>query len=108
MHGDPSTIELYAFPPGLDSLYARIIEQISYSRDIDLYKQILAITTIIRWLISLRELTTLIRMLDDILDNIESLEEVIKACSSFLTLREQMIYFVYQLAKDFLLGKATY
>jgi len=47
-------------------------------------------------------------MPDDIPDNLESLEEIIKVCGSFLTLRKQIVYFVYQSAKDFLLGKATY
>ena len=47
-------------------------------------------------------------MPDEIADGLESFEEVVKVCGSFLTLREQIVYFVHQSAKDFLLGKATH
>jgi hypothetical protein len=100
--------KLRTFPPGLDYLYAQMIEQIGHSEDTDLCKQILAVTTIVHRPISLRELTTLVEMPDDISDDLESLEEIIKVCGSFLTLREQTIYFVHQSAKDFLLGKAAH
>ncbi|KAK0627618.1 hypothetical protein B0T14DRAFT_139926 [Immersiella caudata] len=100
--------KLRTFPPGLDSLYAQMMEQIRYSEDADLCQQILAVTTVVRRPISLGELTTLTDMSDDITDDLESLEELVKVCGSFLTLREQIIYFVHQSAKDFLLGKATH
>ncbi|KAM7182619.1 NACHT domain containing protein [Rhypophila sp. PSN 637] len=73
--------KLRAFPPGLDSLYARMMEYIGNSDNADLY---------------------------DILDNPEYLEELIKLCGSFLSLREQTVYFVHQLAKDFLQGNAAH
>ncbi|KAK0710685.1 beta transducin-like protein HET-E4s [Lasiosphaeris hirsuta] len=100
--------KLRTFPPGLDSLYAQMIEQISHSEDADLCKQILAITTIVHRPISLWELTALAEMPDDIADDLKSLQEIIQVCGSFLTLREQIVYFVHQSAKDFLLGKATH
>ncbi|KAK5662998.1 hypothetical protein OQA88_6412 [Cercophora sp. LCS_1] len=100
--------KLRTFPPGLDSLYAQMMEQIVLSEDADLCKQILAVTTIVHRPISLRELTALAEMLDDIADDPESLEEIVKVCGSFLTLREQLVYFVHQSAKDFLFGKATH
>ncbi|KAK4182006.1 NACHT domain-containing protein, partial [Podospora australis] len=99
--------KLRTFPPGLDSLYAQMMEQIGQSEDADLCKQILAITTIIRRPISLRELTALVEMPDGISDDVESMEDIVKGCGSFLTLREQIVYFVHQSAKDFLLGKAA-
>ncbi|KAM7194192.1 Heterokaryon incompatibility protein (HET) domain containing protein [Rhypophila sp. PSN 637] len=73
--------KLRAFPPGLDSLYARMMEYIGNSDNADLY---------------------------DILDNPEYLEELIKLCGSFLSLREQTVYFVHQSAKDFLQGNAAH
>ncbi|RYP38348.1 hypothetical protein DL767_002588 [Monosporascus sp. MG133] len=100
--------KLRTFPPGLDYLYAQMMEQIGQSEDADLCKQILAVTTIVRRPISLRELTTLVEMPKNISDDLESVEEIIKVCGSFLTLREQIIYFVHQSAKDFLLGRATH
>ncbi|KAK4202864.1 WD40-repeat-containing domain protein [Triangularia verruculosa] len=63
---------------------------------------ILAVATIIRRLISFNEITSFIRMPDGISDDRRSLEEIISLCGLFLTIREQTIYFVHQLAKDFL------
>ncbi|KAG5797868.1 hypothetical protein H9Q69_003096 [Fusarium xylarioides] len=50
-------------------------------------------------------LKVLIKSLED-LDQ-DNLEEIIRSCGSFLTLREGIIYFVHQSAKDFLLNKAS-
>ncbi|KAK0626411.1 hypothetical protein B0T14DRAFT_534566 [Immersiella caudata] len=101
-------IKLREFPPGLDSLYARMMKYIDNSEDADLCKRILATATVVRRPISLRELVTLVEMPDDISDNPEYLEELIKLCGSFLALRERVIYFVHQSAKDFLQGKAAH
>ncbi|KAK4445624.1 heterokaryon incompatibility protein, partial [Podospora aff. communis PSN243] len=95
--------KLRTFPPGLDDLYARMMEQIVSSEDADLCKEILALATIVRRPIGLSELTTLIEIGD-----VSDLEELIGLCGSFLTLREQIINFVHQSAKDFLQGKATH
>ncbi|KAA8629413.1 hypothetical protein SMACR_08962 [Sordaria macrospora] len=99
--------KLQAFPPGLDSLYARMMEQIIQSDDADLCRQIIAVSSIVRRPISLQELTTLIEMSDNISDDPQSLEELIGLCGSFLTLRDQTTYLVHQSAKDFLLGIAS-
>ncbi|KAK4448347.1 hypothetical protein QBC34DRAFT_112805 [Podospora aff. communis PSN243] len=107
VHKRHTLTKLRTFPPGLDSLYAQMMEHIGNSEDADLCKKILAVTTVVRRPISLWELTTLIEMPDNIADDLESLEEVVKVCGSFLTLRERIVEFVHQSAKDFLLGKAT-
>ncbi|KAK3953026.1 hypothetical protein QBC32DRAFT_128536, partial [Pseudoneurospora amorphoporcata] len=107
VRGWQTLTKLRAFPPGLDSLYARMIEQIIQSDHADLYRQILAVSSIVRRPISLQELTTLVEMSNDISDDPQSLEELIGLCGSFLTLRDQTVYFVHQSAKDFLLGNAS-
>ena len=58
--------------------------------------------------ISVQELTILVRLPDSISTRQDRLEKLTKICGSFLTLREQVFYFVHQSAKDFLLGKATH
>ncbi|KAK4096491.1 hypothetical protein N658DRAFT_553741 [Parathielavia hyrcaniae] len=45
-------------------------------------------------------------MPDGLSDDLGSLEEIVELCGLFLTLREQTVYFIYQSAKNFLLGKA--
>ncbi|WPJ61655.1 hypothetical protein SMAC4_13474 [Sordaria macrospora] len=110
--GDPSVRKwetlkkLRTFPAGLDSLYARMMEQIIQSNHADLCRQILAVS-IVRRPISLQELTSLVEMSGDISDDPQSLEELIGLCGSFLTLRDQTVYFIHQSAKDFLLGNAS-
>ncbi|KAF2811645.1 HET-domain-containing protein [Mytilinidion resinicola] len=99
--------KLSAFPPGLDSLYERMMEQICNSDDADLCKRILALISIVYRPVTLKELTSLVEMLDDIADDLASTREIIDLCGSFLTHREGIIYFVHQSAKDFLLTTAS-
>ncbi|RYO77156.1 hypothetical protein DL764_010237 [Monosporascus ibericus] len=99
--------KLRAFPPGLDSLYGRMMDQIIESEDVQICKQILAVMSVVYRPLALPELTSLVESLDDFPDNFESLEEVIKLCGSFLTFREGTVSFVHQSAKDYLLQNAA-
>lgn len=65
----------------------------------------MAIVLVVYRLITLEELKVLIESPED-LDKGE-LEEIIKGCGSFLTLREDIIYLVHQSARDFLLYRAS-
>jgi hypothetical protein len=98
--------KLNAFPPGLDSLYERMVEQIYNSDNADIYKRILASIAIVYQPITLKELISLVEIPEDISDDLESLGEIISLCGSFLTIREGTIYFVHQSAKDYLFTKA--
>ena len=88
---------------GLDSLYQRMMEQICHSDDADLCKQILASTAVMYRPVTLKKLTSLIELPEDMADDQESLPEIIGVYGSFLTVREGIIYFVHQSAKDYLL-----
>ncbi|KAH7471855.1 Vegetative incompatibility protein [Fusarium oxysporum f. sp. matthiolae] len=96
--------KLKSFPPGLDSLYKRMMECICDSYDADLCKQILAIASVVYRPVTLKELTSLVEPLQDLDDD---LHEIIESCGSFLTLREEIVSFVHQSAKDFLLNQAS-
>ncbi|KAF2183979.1 NACHT-domain-containing protein, partial [Zopfia rhizophila CBS 207.26] len=98
--------KLESFPPGLDSLYERMMQQISRSDDAELCKQMLASIALVYRPITLEELAALVEQLEDIADDPESIREIISLCGSFLTLREGTIYFVHQSARDFLFTKA--
>jgi hypothetical protein len=93
------------FPPGLDSLYERMIDQIIKSKSAEICRQVLASTAILYRPVTISELVALVEQLED-LDDLESVREIIGFCGSFLTLREDTVYFVHQSAKDFLLLKA--
>jgi hypothetical protein len=80
-----------------------MIAQICKSDNLKLYQQILATIATVYEPITLTELTSLVELLENTADHIDSLHEVISLCSSFLTVRKDRVYFVHQSAKDYLL-----
>jgi hypothetical protein len=98
--------KLDLFPPGLDALYERMMQQISKTDDTELCKQVLATVALVYRPITLEELVALVEPLEDVADDAE-LREIIGLCGSFLALRGQTVFFVHQSAKDFLLAKAA-
>ena len=89
------------YPKGLDALYGRMMGELKEEVDC---KQILAIASVVYRPISLGELSALMEFPEDIDD--DDLKELIKSCGSFLALRQGIIYFVHQSAKDYLERKA--
>ncbi|KAH8659477.1 hypothetical protein BGZ61DRAFT_523576 [Ilyonectria robusta] len=95
------------FPPGLNPLYMRMMEYIHdlEGKDSDRCKKTLAAASLVYRPVDLEELRVLAKSVEDLSDN--DLEEIIALCGSFLTLRQGVVYFVHQSAKDFLLENAT-
>ncbi|KAJ5970512.1 WD40 repeat-like protein [Penicillium vulpinum] len=98
---------LTVFPPGLESLYARMIDQIHKSPSAEICKRLLGVALVTYRPITLGELLALVDIPKDITINEQSLNEVVEACGSFLTVREGVVFFVHQSAKDFLLQTAS-
>jgi hypothetical protein len=98
--------KLDSFPPGLNALYEQMMQQIGKTDDAELCKQMLASLALVYRPVTLGELVALVGQLDDITD-ISELKEIVGLCGSFLTLRNQTVYFVHQSAKDFLLAQAA-
>jgi hypothetical protein len=98
---------LSEFPPGLNPLYMRMLEQINLSDDADLCKYLLAAMAVTYRPITLQELTSLGDILSNSLMDIQEIGEVVGLCGLFLTIRGDTIYFVHQSAKDFLATDAT-
>jgi hypothetical protein len=98
---------LTAFPPGLDDLYRRMMDQICNSRNSKLCKSILAVVSVVYRPITLDELASFVDMPPRSSGDYEALAEIIGLCGSFLTLRERTIFFVHQSAKDFLVKTAS-
>jgi hypothetical protein len=132
--GSITIAKLKAFPPGLDSLYKRMMEQVYKSDNADLCKKILSVVAIVYRPITIEELTSLVGtpedisdadiledisdidmpedmfdadILEAISDDFKPLNKAIGLCGSFLTIRGNSVYFVHQSAKDFLLGQAS-
>jgi hypothetical protein len=49
--------------------------------------------------VTFAKLTALVDLLEEFINNLKSLREVIGLCGSFLTLREDTVYFVHQFTK---------
>jgi hypothetical protein len=97
--------KLHTFPPGLDSLYERMMEYIRHSDDAELCRRILAVVAVVYRPVVLEELMVLLEA-SDIADT-DSMQEIINLCGSFLNLRNKTIYFVHKSAQDFLLNHAA-
>jgi nucleoside phosphorylase len=93
------------YPPGLDALYQRMMENIRDSLDAEVCRQILAMVSVVYRPITLAELSQLLDSHDDY-EN-DDLWDIIGFCGSFLTIRDNVIYLIHQSAKDFLLDKAS-
>jgi NACHT domain len=99
-------VRLNDFPPGLDALYEQMMKQIRNSDFPTRCHQILASIATVYRPITLIELSSLIDVHEDMSDDVDSLQEIVGYCGSFLTVRKDAIYFVHQSAKDYLLAKA--
>jgi hypothetical protein len=98
--------KLRSFPPGLDALYERMMQQISNSDDAELCKHVLATIALTYRPIALQELVVLAEQLENIADESE-LREIISLCGSFLSLQGEIVYFVHQSAKEYLFAEAA-
>jgi hypothetical protein len=99
--------KLAQFPPGLDSLYRRMLQQIRESDSAEICLGVLAVTAVLYRPVTIAELVVLTKQLVDFTYDLESVREIISLCRSFLTLRDDTVYFVHQSAKDFLIIKAS-
>lgn len=96
--------KLQDFPPGLDELYKRMLDQISESDDAELCKSLLGVITTVFRPITFDELSACLDIPEEADDS--DLAEIVGLCGSFLTLRGRTISLVHQSAKDFLLREA--
>lgn len=106
---DPLT-KLRKFPPGLGPLYERMMKEILESlelEDINLCKQILEFMTVAYRPTTLKELASFIETSEALSDNLDLLKTDIDLCGSFLTVKDNTVYFVHQSTKDFLAEKAS-
>ncbi|KAL0933735.1 nwd1 protein [Colletotrichum truncatum] len=117
------------FPPGLDALYQRMMQQICDSIVHEKCMQLLAVTVVLYRPLSLLEYGSVCDLRSETesdnsdWDNSDSenngrsvgkpdvsklVHELVLCCGSLLTIREGIVYFVHQSAKDFLLNKTYF
>ncbi|PHH49856.1 Vegetative incompatibility protein HET-E-1 [Ceratocystis fimbriata CBS 114723] len=95
---------LKSLPPGLDALYQRMLTNISQFKDAQFCKDIVAYALVVYRPITLQELHALVEGLEDM--ETKKVEEIVTSCGSFLTVHDNVISFVHQSAKEYLLNKA--
>ncbi|KKO96425.1 hypothetical protein THAR02_11474 [Trichoderma harzianum] len=97
--------ELETYPPGLNSLYERMLDQIltlKNDKNISFCKQVLTIISTVYRPVTLHELHSLIGNPKEFSKDILLFTEIIRLCGSFLAIRGDTIYFIHQSAKDYL------
>jgi hypothetical protein len=94
-------------PRGLDDLYARMIDQIERmaSDDMEYCRLILSATALAYRPLQLLELGVVSGLPNEIAGKAKNIVTMIKRSGSFLTVRDETIYFVHQSAKDYLIEK---
>lgn len=97
---------LEEYPPTLKKLYRRMMGKIDECPWPDLCMKILAVVSTVYRPIALHELSSLVELPDQSATDREAQAEIIGECGSFVTLREDKIFFVHQSAKDYLLNEA--
>ncbi|RSL72488.1 hypothetical protein CEP53_001148 [Fusarium sp. AF-6] len=90
---------LELFPAGLNRLYERMMDLIRSPVSSGLYMKILAIICTVFRPITFSELMAI----EDLPAHEDMLPKMIMKCGCFLTVRDKVVYFVHQSAKDFLL-----
>ncbi|KAK7980895.1 hypothetical protein PG989_013352 [Apiospora arundinis] len=120
------------FPPGLDSLYQRIMGLISISKVYDRCRQLLAIAATVYRPLSPLEYVSFFGDLNDLSSDSEfddakcedsdserttweestsdvtkMIQDLVSLCGSFLIVRKGIVHFVHQSAKDFLIKKQS-
>ncbi|CAN9446048.1 unnamed protein product, partial [Alternaria alternata] len=98
--------KLKSIPPGLEPFYKRMMNGISGSEDAETCRCVLATTAILFRPVVLEELVAIVEPLKAFVDDPETVREIIELCGCFLTVRENIVYYVHQSAQDFLLADA--
>jgi hypothetical protein len=94
-------------PPGLHQLYDRMMSQIQQltRRNADFCRLLLSTALVAYRPLYLTEMGSLCRLEGRATVLAETVRKIIAMCGSFLTVRDEQVYFVHQSAKDYLSGK---
>ncbi|RDW64629.1 hypothetical protein BP6252_10280 [Coleophoma cylindrospora] len=94
---------LQNLPPGLEGLYARMMTYIYDDIDYGFCVQILRSACLAFRPLSIKELVIVAELPEQVQDN-DSLGQLVDLCGSFITIRNEVISFIHQSAKDYLVA----
>jgi hypothetical protein len=94
---------LAEIPAGLGKLYDRMLKELraSESKSPALCERILCTMLLAFWPLHLRELQTLINVAKTEKEDLQNFQTLVKACGSFFTIRDNVVYFVHKSANDY-------
>ena len=102
---------LQKIPAGLQPLYQRMMDQLQGQddkEDVELCEQILRSVTLAFRPLHLKEVASIANLSGESFETLKDINELVQSCGSFLTIREEIVYFVHQSAKDFFdIGKGS-
>ncbi|RDW65601.1 hypothetical protein BP5796_10293 [Coleophoma crateriformis] len=100
---------LNEMPPGLTPLYQRMMNQVKalQRKDLEYCRQVLAAITLSFRPLHALELRGISGLPEKFLVEFQQIEKVVRKCGQFLTIRDGIVYFIHQSAKDFLSQKET-
>jgi hypothetical protein len=95
---------LCGIPPDLTPLYDRMMRQVEQlkRKDPEFCKLILSTACLAYRPLHLQELISLVSLPEEMSHDIQSIKKIVNMCGSFLTVREETVYFIHQSAKDYL------
>ena len=94
-------------PPGLYQLYDRMMNRIQQlkERNLEICQLLLSTACVAYRPLSLAEMGSLCGLPDQVSVLAKSVRTIISMCGSFLTIRDDQVYFIHQSAKDYLSNK---
>ncbi|KAL4725542.1 hypothetical protein ACLX1H_007691 [Fusarium chlamydosporum] len=99
-------IKLRQTPAGLDSVYRRMLQYVLESYCFEDCKQILKLAITAYRPLTLEELLSLWDPFEITPSDKDTLQQIIQRVGSFLILKDNVVYFIHQSAKDYLVAKA--
>jgi hypothetical protein len=95
--------ELESIPRGLNQFYERMVRQIMDRDDFDreICKKILRLATVAYRPLRFQEIIPFLSSPEEQACDIQELTDMVGRCGSFLTIREETIYFIHQSARDY-------
>jgi hypothetical protein len=90
-------------PATLTEFYGLMMDRIQHQEDnLDNCQRVFSAATLAHRLLHLTELAIVSGLLDGVFDDFDSIREAVDAYGSFLTIRDEFVYFIHQSAKDYL------
>ena len=99
--------QLTTFSPSLTHFYHRMMNEIDKSDDAKLCKEILVTASVSFRPLTLDELPIFVTLPSQSSGNHLILKHLVKLCGSFLSIREEVVVFIHQSAKEFLLNSSS-